>query len=931
MNRKHSAAALVSALSLMLVGAAQLFGQDVAIGISSREAWVGSPIVLQIRITNAIKYKLPQTFEIDGCDVRSAGSPSQSSQITIINGRRSESRSITQQYLITPRRAGTFQVPELDINVAGEVRKTQPIPFVATKSETGDLLFVEIEGDKEKVYVGEPLKLKLKLWIKPFADRERQMKLKEGQMWQMISQQTSWGTFTERLEELAENGQRPGGKTVLRKDSDGRQREYYLYEIDATVYPDRPGKIDASDLQIVVNYPQALGRSRDPFESFFGGGPLGGRSRIQDMMGDDFFASPFGRRLTVSKARPIVAEVSVDSTEVVAVPTANRPSDYRGAVGKYQIIAEAETTKVSAGDPIALRIGVVGDGPMELVQAPPLHEIENLTSDFQVSDQSLAGFVQDETKVFLTSIRPRNENVKQIPPIPFSFFNPTTESYETAYTKPISIDVEKAEALDMNSIVSDIAGGGSDNTNDALEGRSTAARALLKLNLQNDYSLSLASSSDPKSFRGWWCSALVPPLCWLVIAIAKILPPMLGRLQSLKSKTVRKINAAHEGVEVAEALRAFIADRSNSDCPTLQHAAGKLRACNAYGLAAEFELLVVKLCETKHGIEHADSEDTLQDLRCESLIMLDTIDSVFDTTRQLPSAKSDPSTRNRLNRSATTSIAIFVFLGFASCGWAAEALTYETLQAILKEANSTYQAAEKIVQSQPAEAKQMFETAAQRYNLLVEQGVRNDSLFLNLGNAWYQCDETAKAILNYHRALWINGDNSIARQNLNVIEQTRAEDGELKSGDANDFKMSLGYFNHPQKLIADVVSFVGHQTIRIGFAVSSVLFWVLVTIKTLRPRTKALSWCIIPLALAFGTGVCCYQISQSENDLAVFVSNEITLKSGDGGEFQTEAKVESASGIVVQLLGQRADWAKVRLPDDRIGWVPKSTVEKVAL
>jgi len=118
---------------------------------------VGSPIVLQIKISNASKYSLPESFEIDGCHIRLAGRPSRSSQITIINGRRSESRSVKMQYLITPRREGKFQIPELEINVDGKTKTTRPIPFVATKSETGDLLFAEVEGDKEKVYVGQPL------------------------------------------------------------------------------------------------------------------------------------------------------------------------------------------------------------------------------------------------------------------------------------------------------------------------------------------------------------------------------------------------------------------------------------------------------------------------------------------------------------------------------------------------------------------------------------------------------------------------------------------------------------------------------------------------------------------------------------------------------------------------------------------------------
>ncbi len=430
---------------------------DVEARLSTREAYVGMPVVLQIAINNAEDYAQPAAPEIDGCDVRSAGTPSQSSQITIINGRRSASRSVTMQYYITPRRAGTFEIPPITVNVDGRDVQTRPLRFVATKSDTGDLMFVEIEGGKNKVFVGQPLDLTLKIWIKPYRDREKNITLSEANMWQLISDQTSWGSFTDRLQELAENNQRPGGQEVLRDDGQGNERSYYLYEITATVYPKRPGKIDADDVQVVLQYPTALGKSRDPFESFFKDSPFGSspfrNSRLSQLMNDDMFASPFGNRLTVSAARPIVAEATVDSTEVIPVPAAGRPADYRGAVGQYRVITQATPTKVNAGDPITLKIGIVGTGPMELVQAPPLAELNSLTADFKVSDEPLAGFVQDDTKVFSTTIRPRREGVAQIPPISFSFFDPDTESFQTVMSEPISITVDKADSLALSDIV----------------------------------------------------------------------------------------------------------------------------------------------------------------------------------------------------------------------------------------------------------------------------------------------------------------------------------------------------------------------------------------------------------------------------------------------------------------------------------------------
>ncbi len=538
--------ALLALATLLMTGMAQpLTAQNIDARLSTREAYVGMPVILQLSINNASDFEPPETPTIDGCDVRSAGAPSRSSQITIINGRRSENRSVTMQYQIIPRRAGTFEVPSLTVHVDGRDRQTQPLRFVATKSETGDLLFVEIDGKQDKVFVGQPLELTLKIWVKPFVDREKRIKLSEANMWQLISQQTSWGSFADRLNELAENNQRPSGREVLRKDENGNERGYYLYEITATVYPKRSGKIDADDVQIIVNYPTALAKSRDPFESFFDDSPFGGASPLSRMMKDDFFASPFGNRLSVSSVRPVVGEANVDATEVVPVPTEGRPADYRGAVGRYRIVTQATPNSVSAGDPITLNIGIAGTGPMELVQAPPLSELPSLTKDFKVADQSLAGFVQDETKLFSTTIRPRREGIASIPPIPFSFFDPETETFETVMSEPISITVTASESLALDSIVSNRRRDADRETTPPKNAKSSGP------DFTNDHSTELlVSQSRASGPPSWMFFIVVPPVLWLLTILVRhrdSLARVLPSFKSAKTRCLTEISRRHFG------------------------------------------------------------------------------------------------------------------------------------------------------------------------------------------------------------------------------------------------------------------------------------------------------------------------------------------------------------------------------------------------
>src|SRR5258707_5846976 len=250
---------------------------DVRVGLSARETYVGSPVTLRIQVANATKAEPPIVPSIDGVDIKPLGAPSHSTQITTINGRTTTSTTQTFAYELTPQRVGTFQIPPVTINADGITEHTRAIDFVASKSETGDLMFVEIAGKQKHIYVGQALDLTLKIWLRPYSDRRLKITLSEGDMWRLISDRSEWGPFAEQIQQLAQNDQRPEGKEVLRKDANGVEHSYYLYQLNATIYPKRPGTIDGNNVKIVANYPTALGRSRGLFADVFEDMP-GGRS-----------------------------------------------------------------------------------------------------------------------------------------------------------------------------------------------------------------------------------------------------------------------------------------------------------------------------------------------------------------------------------------------------------------------------------------------------------------------------------------------------------------------------------------------------------------------------------------------------------------------------------------------------------------------------
>ena len=954
--------AAFSLLALTLSGMSNpATAADVDVRLSTREAWVGSPVVLQLAISNAADYEQPTIPDIDGCDIRSAGAPSQSSQTTIINGRRSQSRSIVMQYLITPRREGAFEIPAFSFKVDGSSVTTERLSFVATKSETGNLLFVEVAGGKDKVFVGQPLQLTLKIWIKPFRDAEKNITLSEANMWQMISEQTSWGSFLDRLKELAANNQRPGGQEVLRDDGQGSERSYYLYEITATVYPKRSGKIDADDVQIVIDYPTALGKARDPFAGFFEDSPFGGSSRLSQMMGDDFFSSSFGNRLTVTSTRPITGDAKVDATEVLSVPTEGRPADYRGAVGRYRIVTQATPTAVSAGDSITLNIGIEGTGPMELVQAPPLSELQSLTADFKVADQSLAGFVQDTTKLFSTTIRPRREGITQIPAIPFSFFDPDTGNYETSMSDPISITVEKSESMSLDAIV------GRQRQKDGRPTDSAIASMQMEPEFTNDNSadaLVPQSQSHSSSSGWWWFFVIAPPMAWLTTVLVRnrtMIGSRLPRFRSAKSRCLAAIEHASGSSDLVTALTHYIGSRTRQTCATAVTAIGRLRTSGMTQTAIDVEAFFQRCEQSQFG---GSSPQSLTDCCMEARELVERIETSVDaiSKSQVRRTKRTATRRGATVRKVSSTaqrvsvlvIAAFVASSVGSINAAEETrpvsppvtsvkeqshdiieLSPTQQQTLLKEAGDLYTRGTGVAKTDSADSMDLFTTAAQKYQLLVDAGLHNARLYRNLGNACLQSNQLGRAIANYERAKQLDPDDRQLAVNLEFANSLVKGDSPTTNiatsptaGGAASRQSIMEKFRMCNRLLID---FTGMRLMIWTLVMSSVVFWGLQITRASGYCFPVWRFAIVPLLLLTTslTSTVLATTQPHRTDNGIIIANSATLHSGDGEQFDAVLSLNASQGHRVRILATRGDWTQVKTRDGHIGWLLARDVEQL--
>jgi tetratricopeptide (TPR) repeat protein len=899
---------------------------EVGIGLSTRETYVGLPVTLRIQIADATKVTPPRVPEIDGITVKSLGAPSRSTAISMVNGTTTTSTTLTFAYELTPQRAGSFQIPPIEVNADGAALQTRAAAFVASKSETGDLLFVEIVGKQKQIYVGQSLDVTLRIYLRPYSDRKLKVKLSEGDMWRLLSDRSEFGPFADRLQQMLQNDQPPMGREVLRKDRDGVEHSYYLYEISTTIYPKRPGKIDGDNVKIVATYPTSLGRSRGLFADFFDDMP-GGRS---GPLGDEDGFSPFGAQLTIQTVRPLVAQASVEPIDVLPIPKAGQPADYRGAVGQYQIATDATPTHVKSGDPINLVIGVSGTGPMELVQAPPLAELPELTAEFKVPNEPLPGFVKGDRKVFSTTIRPRKADVAEIPSIPFSYFDPAAKKFVTVHSKPVSIDVEQAETLTLDAAQHDSATAGA-NPNAQRAGAST------KDALQN------YTGADVLVLETRWrlnSSVLVtllalPPITVLLLALSRtrnVLAAFSGLIGSAVDRAQRAVADARDSHEVAVAIRKFVARQcglNEKSCDDEQ-IVGAIRATGYRNLAVRCEQLL-SLCASGSASLLFDSSSALEALKTMATQWLADWESESRKQRLKPVARSSPPIRKAAKSTVagspvSTIVAAVVVLGLMfGTGQIASAesvkLNAQQQETLLAEANDAYKTALEKSGSDAAEAKQGFADAAGKYQLLVDGGVTNSRLYFNLGNAHLEGGDAGKAIANYLRCLRINPTLGAARTNLArarvlVEPQSEAKDTAGAQGVSSAKYAAMGN--------AWLNSRVSPYAVFVVMIAAWAAIWIAVALRLCGVRlpwkTAALFASVVFAVAATSTFV---SSTTAERQVAVVVA--VPSAAGTKAEFPTKMK----AGEVVEIVQKRGDSTRVRTEDGATEWLPSATVEAI--
>ncbi|MCZ6792220.1 MAG: BatD family protein [Planctomycetota bacterium] len=226
----------------------------------------------------------------------------------------------------------------------------------------------------------------------------------------------------------------------------------------------------------------------------------------------------FGPR-RVPETAVFSAETQALTYAVNPLPRVGQPAGFTGAVGHYTVRIKASPTEVKTFEPITLTVTVKGSGLLEELTAPDWTQIPELTRHFDVRTDVDAGEAEGDTKVFRQVIRPLDDQVTEIPSLPFPFYDPSLHRYSVAHSESIPIVVHPAKTVSSEDIVTRPGGVTPESPTQAP--RSITAVDGVAANFAEIGSA--RSFSDPRSAvlgLPFLLAAGIPPLLFLLVALA---------------------------------------------------------------------------------------------------------------------------------------------------------------------------------------------------------------------------------------------------------------------------------------------------------------------------------------------------------------------------------------------------------------------------
>ena len=380
----------------ILIFSPSVFAATLTASVDRDTITLGEQVTLSLTFSGATPQTIPAP-NVEGLQIDYVG---QSSHVNIVQNQISS--SVSHNFNVTPRRAGDFVIPAITADVGGEKLTTQPIKLKVLKAAApsaeainsgSQLAVLKLALPKKEIYVGEIIPMELDLYLHSSVRN-----ISGFQITSFPADGCSLGKMVQRDQRRAQLG-----NTV-----------YTVIPLSYTLRPLRAGTLNLGPItvSVVVEIPSAR-RRRDPFFEQFG-------------MRDPF-------EMLGGEQKQLTLATEVETLRSLALPQENVPPSFNGAVGSFTLNVSVGPTNVAVGDPITVRIQLSGQGPFDtlaLPEQPGWHDFKTYPPTTKIDTTGDPLGIRG-SKTFEQVVVPQNAEIKELPPVSFSFFDPEGKSYRT--------------------------------------------------------------------------------------------------------------------------------------------------------------------------------------------------------------------------------------------------------------------------------------------------------------------------------------------------------------------------------------------------------------------------------------------------------------------------------------------------------------------
>jgi len=330
--------------------------------------------------------------------------PMQATNFSYLNGKQTFEQSYT--YTIQPIKKGVYTIPSASIEYEGNKINSNTVKVTVTGAveipkDPNDPNYIASQNvhliaeiSNTNPYVGESISIIYKLFVDVNNVSVRNTRELESPSFNGFWNQNM--TVSQWEPKMGEFQGKPHRYVIVKK---------------AVLIPQKAGKLSIDPMSIETSVGVPIGRT--------------------DL---------FGNRM--SKTTNLTVTTGKRTVNVKALPMANKPTNFSGAVGDLDFNVTVNKTELKENESAQIKVEVSGKGNLKLIELPGIETPNGLEKyqpehkeNIRTNLSGLNGKVYDQYTVV-----PQFKGKYKIPPVSFSYFNLKDNAYKTITTDPVFIN-----------------------------------------------------------------------------------------------------------------------------------------------------------------------------------------------------------------------------------------------------------------------------------------------------------------------------------------------------------------------------------------------------------------------------------------------------------------------------------------------------------